>query len=176
MSETAKCRERLSKFCKGNGLDIGYGGDPIVPTAITLDLPKPYTKVGDHPQNLKGDCRDLYWFKDNSLDYIYSSHLVEDFRLDQIKSIIWEWARVIKPGGNIVLYLPNEQRYRKHCEEKGSPRNANHKNDNFSIDTIKTLLEEGPSVIGSFELEIIHENPECEKYSFEIVLRKKARK
>ena len=27
-SETSKCRSTLARFCKGNGLDVGYGGDP----------------------------------------------------------------------------------------------------------------------------------------------------
>lgn len=85
MSETSKCRERLKKFCIGYGLDIGYGGDPIIPGAITVDLAIPYTKVGDAPLNLGGDARNLYWFADNSLDYVYSSHLLEDFDATETK-------------------------------------------------------------------------------------------
>ena len=57
MSETSRCRERLKKFCVGYGIDVGYGGDPILPSAITVDLPHPYTKVGDAPLNLGGDAR-----------------------------------------------------------------------------------------------------------------------
>lgn len=172
MSETSKCRERLSSYCEGMGLDIGYGGDPIVPTAITLDLPKPYTHVGDHPQNLSGDCRSLYWFKNNSLDYIYSSHLLEDFKIDEIRSIIWEWSRVIKPEGYIVLYLPDEQAYRKHCEENNRSRNANHQNSNFSLELLKIIIGLGSPVMNNEELIVVHESSPCEKYSFEIVLQK----
>jgi len=43
-SETSKCRDRLSKFCTGCGLDIGFGGDPIVEHAIRIDLPHPYAE------------------------------------------------------------------------------------------------------------------------------------
>ena len=42
-SETSKCRPRLAKFCVGYGIDIGPGGDPIVPAAIRVDLPNPYS-------------------------------------------------------------------------------------------------------------------------------------
>ena len=45
-SETSRCRERLRHFCCGYGIDVGYGGDTIIPSAITVDLPTPYTKVG----------------------------------------------------------------------------------------------------------------------------------
>jgi hypothetical protein len=54
MSETSKCRGRLKKFCVGYGVDIGYGGDPIPPSAITIDLLHPYPTVGDAPLNLGG--------------------------------------------------------------------------------------------------------------------------
>lgn len=171
-SETSKCRERLKKFCKGNGLDIGFGGDPIVPTAITIDLDEPYTSVGNHPQNLQGDCRSLYWFNDNCLDYIFSSHLIEDFMPDTIKSILWEWARVLKPGGLLVLYLPDEQVYRKYCKKNNKSRNSNHKIGNFDLEFIKIILEEGAPVRSYGDLTVIYENPHVEDYSFEIVLRK----
>ncbi len=79
-SETSKVRKNLVKFCIGNGLDIGYGGDPILPTSICLDLPDSYAKYKDYPQHLHGDAKNLVWFRDNVLDYIYSSHVLEDFR------------------------------------------------------------------------------------------------
>jgi len=171
-SETSLCKERLAKYCVGDGLDIGYGGDSIVPTAITLDLPIPYTRVGNHPQNLTGDCRDLYWFKNSCLDYIFSSHLLEDFSIDKIRQILQEWVRVLKPGGYLVLYLPDEQAYRKHCEEHNRPRNANHKVENFGLPLLKQIIELGNSIMEGSWVKIIHENPKCEDYSFEIVLQK----
>ena len=176
MGETSLCRRRLEKYCEGMGLDIGYGGDPIVPSAITLDLDKPY--IGNNPQapqHLKGTCKNLYWYKDNVLDYIYSSHLLEDFTPDEIKWIFWEWVRVIKPEGYIVLYLPDEQRYRTHCEKKGTRRNANHKIDNFSLLLFKTIVGLNLPITKkkSLKVEIVHENPICEDYSFEVVFRKK---
>ena len=73
-SETSKCRSSLARFCKGNGLDVGYGGDPIVPTAICLDLYTPYAHYHTHPQHLHGDASNLHWFTDECLDYIYSTH------------------------------------------------------------------------------------------------------
>jgi len=45
-------------------------------------------------------------FKDNSYDYVISSHLIEHF-FDPIKAIE-EWFRVIKPGGYIFIIAPNQ--------------------------------------------------------------------
>ena len=171
-SETEKCRERLKKYCVGNGLDLGYGGDPIVPTAITVDLEKPYTDVGDHPQNLKGDARNLYWFRTDCLDYVFSSHLFEDFSPQEMQTILWEWVRVLKPGGYLVLYLPDEQAYRKHCKEHDAPRNTHHEVENFSLEYFKSIVDLGPTVIGYPGVKIVHENALCDEYCFEVVLQK----
>ena len=163
-SETSLCRKRLKKYCIGNGVDLGYGGDPIVPEAITVDLPRPYRNAGNAPLNIRGDAADLYWFKDAVLDYVYSAHLLEDF-IDT-KKILEEWLRVLKPGGYLVLYCPDEKKYREHCKKTGQEYNQNHKIENFSLEYVLRILKG----IGGFE--IVHSNPHCEKYSFELVIKK----
>src|SRR4051812_48311599 len=95
--ETSKCRGRLAKYCEGYGLDLGFGGDPITLSAIRMDMVQPYTNVGDFPVQLGGKAENLYWFKDDALDYVFSSHLLEDF-LDT-ESVLREWIRVLKRGG-----------------------------------------------------------------------------
>ncbi len=169
MSETSKCRERLKKYCVGYGLDVGYGGDPIIPSAITMDMPTPYTKVGPGaPLNLGGDARDLKWFRDNALDYVYSSHLLEDYVEEDMKTALMEWLRVIKPGGYLILYCPVEAVYRKHCDKAGEPYNLSHKYADFNLDFVKRLLKE----LG-IGYTIAHENPLVDDYSFELVIKKK---
>jgi len=169
-SETSRGRHRLVKYCKGMGLDLGYGGDPIVPSAITLDLDwkeKGPPLLPHAPQNLVGDAKNLYWFKDSVFDYVYSSHLLEDFVYTEQIKILEEWLRVIKVGGYLILYLPDEQIYRKHCEKLGKPRNVDHKNNKFSL---YLLLQEVVSKIKN--VEIISSLPHCEDYSFYNVLKK----
>lgn len=118
-SETSRYRVTLGKFCTGSGIDIGFGGDPITPTAIRMDLPSPYTAVGRVPLQLGGDCRDLYWLRDGVLDYVYSSHVLEDFPETETLPILKEWSRVLRPGGRLVLLLPDQQRYLAYCLRTG---------------------------------------------------------
>lgn len=139
-SETSKARAQLSNFCNGYGLDIGFGGDKIVPHAIALDLNRPYTKVGFDPVQLGGDCRNLRWFTDECLDFVYSSHLLEDFK-DTVP-ILKEWVRVLKCCGYLILLLPDEMLYREHCRKIGEKPNEHHTIDNFNANYIKNCMDQ----------------------------------
>ena len=164
MSETALCRDRLSRFCKGVGVDLGFGGDPIVPTAITIDM-----NPGFNP-NICGDARFLRrWFSPGALDYVYSSHLLEDFIPEQTEEILADWVDATGPGGFLVLYLPNETVYRRVCMEKGLEYNLNHKCPDMSLDYIKGII----AGLDERLVEIVYEKAHCEDYSFEIVLKVK---
>ena len=163
-SETSKYRNELAQFCLGYGIDLGYGGDPITPSAITVDLPTPYTQVGQQPLNLRGDARNLSWFTDNSLDYVYSSHLLEDF--DNTEEVLQEWARVIKKGGRLVLLLPDQKRYEAYCAEAGSEPNPAHKIKEFGLAYVKKCLATIPY------LKIIYERDNFDDYCFLIVAEK----
>jgi SAM-dependent methyltransferase len=163
-SETAKCRARLAPYCKGFGLDLGFGGDPIAPHAIRADLPRPYTKVGAFPVQLGGDCSRLAWFADGTLDFVYSSHLLEDF--DDTKAVLAEWLRVLRPGGRLVLYCPDEQAYRRQCADYGQHYNDAHRHADFSLAGVKRLLDD----LGVTR--VVHENPLVDRYSWELVAEK----
>lgn len=167
VSETAKARPRLSEFCTGSGLDIGFGGDPIVPWAITMDMEKPYTQVGSKPQQLYGDCRVLP-FLSGSLDFIYSSHLIEDFYWDEIRLILKEWIRVLKPSGRLVLYQPDQQVYLEHCRRTGQGINLAHKEQDFSLSAFKRRIL---SAIPHQILTEFNEPQEGTGYSFGLALQ-----
>jgi ubiquinone/menaquinone biosynthesis C-methylase UbiE len=146
-------------------LDLGFGGDVIVEHAITVDQSQPYTKLGTRPVQLAGDAADLYWFRDNVLDFVYSSHLLEDF--EDTGSVLREWLRVLKPGGKLILYCPDEQRFRAHCAASGQPYNPHHKLAHFSLKYVKSVLTH----LGEFE--VAHENPDVDGYSWELVVVKR---
>lgn len=46
-------------------------------------------------------------FGDNVYDYVFSSHVLEHFAKEETFSTLKEWVRVLKPGGEIWLILPN---------------------------------------------------------------------
>lgn len=163
-SETSKCRVSLSRFCLGDGVDVGFGGDPIVPNAICMDLEQPYAKYKRHPQHLHGSADNLHWFASASLDWLYSSHVLEDF-VDTGK-VLDEWIRVVRPGGHIVLFLPDEPTYRAYCESKRIPTNVHHIHANFGPGLLRAMLA------GRKDVKVVHENFPVGVYSFEFVLEK----
>ena len=164
-SETSKAREVLSKFCKGYGVDIGFGGDKIIPSAIGIDLDNPYTKTGDDPVQLGGDARKLKWFRDGVLDWVYSSHLLEDF--ENTTEILKEWARVLKRGGALVLYLPDEQAYREYSKKRGVGTNPAHKNEFFNLAHVEVCAIQTDMLALLYKTDIVVD------YSFAIVFTRK---
>ena len=137
-SETSTARDILAPYCEGLGLDLGAGGAKIVPHAWAFDLHRPYTKVGEDRQQLRGDCRSLSFICDEALDYVYSSHLLEDFTYEQLRSIILpEWRRVLRSSGLLILNCPDQQRFVAHCRATGQGMNLAHKEDDFSLLTFK---------------------------------------
>jgi len=132
-SETSAVRDLLEPYCVGDGIDVGFGGDPIKLSAICLDLPTPYASTGNHPQHLHGQAFDLP-FRDDSLGYVYSSHLIEDFALSDQLRLVVEWGRVAR---RVVICAPDEQRYREFCRAHGAPRNQAHHLVDFSLSFFK---------------------------------------
>ena len=76
---------------------------------------------GDSPRqgwlsvDLTPNC-DIYWnlarglpFPSASVDRIYSSHLLEHLTFDQGEALLLECKRVLKPGGEISVCVPNAQ-------------------------------------------------------------------
>lgn len=173
-SETSKHRAVLQDFCRGAGIDIGFGGDAITEAAVRVDLPQPYTRVGVAPVQLGGDCRDLYWFNDGVLDFVYSSHVLEDFPESETASILREWVRVLRPGGTLVLLLPDQQRYLAFCRKTGqiSPEgvvgNPHHAIAHFGLDYVRSVV----ATLGNMNL--LREFPALDEYSFAAVFQKVA--
>ncbi|TAG12159.1 MAG: hypothetical protein EAZ41_04945 [Sphingobacteriia bacterium] len=80
-SETAKVRSRVLSYCIGKGCDIGFGGDKISKVnCVGIDLPQPYTTTGKDGVDIGCDViREEIPVADNTFDYVYTSHLIEDF-------------------------------------------------------------------------------------------------
>ena len=102
--ETTKAHSRrekegfFEKYCKGDGLDIGFGSDLITKDANGYDF--------EH-----GNAQYLKGVKDNSYDFVYSSHTIE--HLPDPSEGVKNWFRVVKPGGYLIIYLPHRELYEK---------------------------------------------------------------
>jgi hypothetical protein len=68
--------------------------------------------------------------------------------------------------GRLILFCPDEQVYRRHCDATGQPYNTHHVHAGFSLDFVKEILDR----IGG--IEIMHESPLVDIYSWELVGRK----
>jgi len=134
--ETAKSHERrlregfFDKYCQGNGLDIGYGGDPVVPGVQGWDF--------EH-----GDAQYMKGLDDESFDFVYSSHLLE--HLPDIDAALTNWDRVLKPGGFLLLYLPHRDLYEK---KTTLPSRFNHDHVRFFL----PQDDEAPDTVGLTQL------------------------
>lgn len=132
-SETAKYRHLTTEHCRGNGVDIGSGGDPVVPWAINFDLPNDeFDRYhSGHPPRKPiqygGDAKNLP-FKDGTLDFVYSSHLLEDFF--DWDPVLREWMRVLKPGGKLVILVPDKKLWND-AIARGQPPNCAHTHESY---------------------------------------------
>lgn len=79
-------------------LNIGCGDVPI-PGYINIDK---HVASADKIM----DALDLE-YSDNTIDEIYSSHLLEHFGKREVPKALKEWYRVLKFGGKLSLNLPN---------------------------------------------------------------------
>ena len=131
MSETSKHLMETLPYLVGNGIDIGCGDDPVKENCVAIDLPEEayecYNGKGESRANLRAHADDLP-FKDHTLDWVYSSHLLEDFPKDKWFDLLSEWRRVVRPGGFLVILVPERERWQV-ALAKGQPPNCAHQHE-----------------------------------------------
>lgn len=102
--ETSKAHERrraegfFAKYFNGHGIDVGYGGDLVIPNCRGWDIEN-------------GDAHELAGIPDAVLDFVYSSHLLE--HLQDPARALRNWWRVLKPGGYLILYVPDRDLFER---------------------------------------------------------------
>lgn len=166
-SETSKVRSYVIKFCEGLGCDIGFGGDKIQKTNCHgIDLARPYAYTGKDKVDISCDVmHEKIPVEDNHYDYVYSSHLIEDFT--DTKSALEEFIRILKSGGNLVLVFPDQMIYEKYCQLTGQPLNTHHIHKDMGYDYMIKQLKS----IDNISLEILFESNCKIDYNVIIVLK-----
>jgi len=168
--ESDKIAAFVVPYLQGKFLDLGCGMRTVWPSAIGVDNGHHF---GGNSTGIQGDSTDLSIFADESMDGVFSSHMLEHFPKEKWASLLREWARVLKIGGHLVLYVPSANLYPKMGEPGANP---DHKSDIYEGDVenaLKALTETGSkgSRIGWTLLES-EERSGTNEYSFFIVVRK----
>lgn len=139
--------ECVEKYLTGIGIDVGCGTNRLSKDILAIDrnYEKKYADC-----EIVHDCKDLdinagfhwngkyYSFKDCSFDFIFSSHVLEDFT--DIPQVFRNWWRKLKPNGLMLLLLPDMEngRYPKVGEPTGNPAHRT----NVGNDYIRRLLKD----------------------------------
>jgi SAM-dependent methyltransferase len=126
MHETSKAVQRrlhdsnfMSRYFRGNGIDIGAGNDPLHQYMELFPLMVSATAWDKED----GDAQTMAECSDGIYDFVHSSHCLEDMNDPAIA--LKNWFRILKPGGHLIVTVPDEDMY-----EQGvfpSTFNADHK-------------------------------------------------
>jgi len=166
-----RCLDAVLPFVEGKaGLEIG--GPSVVFEAGLRPLPI-YPRVGSldncdlssettwathaesyvfHPRKAPGrnifrDASNLSSIADNAYDFVLSSHNLEHFA-NPIKALE-EWKRVTRPGGALILVLPN---YSKTFDRRRTPTTVDHMFEDFERGTGEDDLTHLPEILDKHDL------------------------
>ena len=94
-----------SRYFVGRGLDLGGKPDPLI-LYQELFCRMESVRTWDWED---GDAQFLATVPDESIDFIHSSHCLE--HLVEPSEGLKNWLRVLKPGGHLVVTVPDEDMY-----------------------------------------------------------------
>lgn len=100
-------------------------------------------------RNIFCDASDLACIADQSYDFILSSHNLEHFA-NPVKALL-EWKRVIRPGGGLIVLLPNYQRTFDHLR---TPTTVDHMFEDFAQKTPEDDLFHLPEILEKHDFDI----------------------
>lgn len=128
-NEAQKILHKVNKtVTKGKGLDLGCGPYKISPNAIGID-----PNAGDVKADVLTHLQSL---KDSSVQWVFTSHFLEHHT--KAGEVLREIERVLEPGGQVMIYLPDISVYR---DAAGTDPNAEHVNHWTAGSFIDFLLD-----------------------------------
>src|SRR5262245_1340340 len=166
--EASKIKWDIVPYTIGRGIDVGCG--PWKPFAhfIGVDNMHHGAMFGLRfkPDVIVEDCTKLEIFATESLDFVFSAHLLE--HVEDYAAALAEWWRLIKVGGHLVLYLPHKAFYPNIGQDGANP---DHKHDFFPSDITDAMMR-----LGGWDQVEDEERNGGREYSFFQVYRKRADK
>lgn len=94
-----------TRYFVGNGIDIGGGTDSLIFYSELFPL---ISGIAIYDID-SGDAQDLANVPDNEFDFCFSSHCLE--HVNDPVTALRNWVRVCKPGGHIIVIVPDEDLY-----------------------------------------------------------------
>ncbi|MDD2989804.1 MAG: methyltransferase domain-containing protein [Zoogloea sp.] len=164
-NEAAKVRWDVVPYTRGTLIDLGCGPSKIFPHAIGVDSGKDTELFGIdmRPDVWVETCEDLSDFETEAADSVFSAHLLE--HIEDYRSALKEWWRLVKVGGYLVLYLPHRQYY----PNIGQPgANPDHKHDFVPADIVDAMR----ATLGGWDLVENQARNDGTEYSFLLVFQK----
>lgn len=162
--ESRKIVWEVAPYLRGQGLDIGAGTFKVLPHAISVD--NGHHEAFGHrinPDVKIKDAADLSVFGSQTMDFVYSSHLLE--HMADPKAALLEWWRLVKVGGRMVLYVPHEDLYPKVGEPGANPDHKHNINEDKMLGWMST------TVLG-WDLEVFERRDQDDEYSLLCVFKK----
>jgi SAM-dependent methyltransferase len=98
-------------------------------------------------KNIFQDASNLSSVADHTYDFILSSHNLEHFA-NPVKAL-QEWKRVTRPGGGLILVLPN---YSETFDHRRTPTSVDHMFEDFRGDTQEDDLTHLPEILEKHDL------------------------
>lgn len=158
-----------------NGIDVGCGTNKLSDKVVALDnqADPRYSHA-----NIVWDCKDLNIFTDKTMDFIFSSHCLEDF--ENIHDIFINWWSKLKVNGLMILLLPDMEncdcdhckgtsRYPKVGEKTGNPSHRTNVGKNFVMGMLKDMHEKGKIKYEIMQCDTLKHN---ETATIDFVIRK----
>lgn len=93
-------------------LNLGSGSQPLH-DYLNIDLHK--------EADIQHDLTTPLPFSAGEVDKIYTCHVVEHFTRKEWEFVRRDWARVLKPGGELEIYCPDILKLAQHLVEEGGP-------------------------------------------------------
>lgn len=168
-SEALKCKYDIVPYTRGRVLDLGAGGLRTYPHFTTVDNLTDARLFGHRmkPDVVIDSCENLSLFGSESVDAVFSSHLLEHI-VDTVATLR-EWWRVVQVGGHLVLYLPHADYY----PNIGQPgANPDHKHDFRPADIKRAMREVIEGGEHGWDLVVSESRNAEQEYSFLQVYRK----